>query len=111
MVVELLEAHWRLTPDQKVQWTDATQGLDYTVAAEAVTTLASASRETPSIALFHATYESIVKRKQRVEKPSTRAEWFEQQKRTLEEGRAKLAATRPERLRLYGIRQESRQAS
>ena len=104
-MIDLLETHWRLTPDEKVAWQRVTDALDEGLVARAVTFLASSSPELPSVSLFMATCRSIAR-----EEPFDRDKWFADQRKMLQKGRAKLTLSRAERRRLYGVRRESHPA-
>ena len=88
-LADTLEVYWRLTPDERVAWDQTGKPLNAEVAAEVVVTLASASRTTPSIPLFMATYNGIVRRRQRHESVAykPRSDWFAEQREVLRQAR------------------------
>ena len=96
--VYLLETHWRLTPDERVAWTQAVSLLNPEIAEEAMNALSSASRSTPSIALFMASYNGIVRSHQRAERRTitNRSDGFEEQREVLRQ--AKLRRERSHRV-------------
>lgn len=81
-IMEAVDVVWvKLSPDERIVWSNAVEELDPEVAGRAIVALRDASHHRPSLNLFLATYRGLLSAQNRRTTPSS--EWFQEQREKL----------------------------